>query len=174
MATQTSRRNFLRSAPLAAAASLALPEMLEAQAAPEPMAAKYEYKLLSGGELAKQEAALHAKPGNFDFTAAAGLPLTCVLTVEEHKTGAQFEWHEHRDHMFQILEGETSYELGGKPEGAHMTKPGEWLALQSVGATTVPVRKGDILIVPRNVPHKRSTAGSVTFLLISANGEPQA
>jgi mannose-6-phosphate isomerase-like protein (cupin superfamily) len=32
------------------------------------------------------------------------------------------------------------------------------------------LHKGDMLIIPRGTPHKRSTAGSVTFTLISPSG----
>jgi mannose-6-phosphate isomerase-like protein (cupin superfamily) len=32
------------------------------------------------------------------------------------------------------------------------------------------MKKGDMLTIPRNTPHRRSTEGSVTFILISAQG----
>jgi len=174
MATGTSRRNFLRAAPLAAAAaSLSLPEVLTAQSAAVP-ATPFPIKVVTAGTLAEQTTALQAKPGNFDFSLNPMLPFTCVLTVEKDKAGKEFEWHEGRDHIFQILEGETTYELGGKPEGAHMTKPGEWLAPKMNGATTVTVKKGDILMIPRNTAHKRTTKGSVTFYLFSVEGALKA
>ena len=66
--------------------------------------------------------------------------------------------------------GKTVYELGGTPENGHSTKPGEWLAPTSQGAKTVTLKKGDVLVIPRNTPHKRSTVGSVTFYLISSSG----
>jgi mannose-6-phosphate isomerase-like protein (cupin superfamily) len=93
---------------------------------------------------------------------------TVVLTTEKAKSGAEFEWHEHRDHVFQILDGSTVYELGGTPKGAHSKGPGEWLAPDSDGHETVTLNKGDILTIGRGTPHRRVTAGSVTFSLISA------
>ena len=50
------------------------------------------------------------------------------MTVEDKKAAKEFEWHEGRDHILQILEGSTEYELGGTPQGGHNTKPMEWLA----------------------------------------------
>ena len=50
-------------------------------------------------------------------------------------------------------------------------KPGEWLAKECEGARKVVLKKGDMLLIPRNTPHKRSTAGTVTFMLISSSGK---
>jgi mannose-6-phosphate isomerase-like protein (cupin superfamily) len=91
-----------------------------------------------------------------------------ILTEEATKAAKEFEWHATRDHVFQVLDGETKYELGGTPKGAHQTKPGEWLAPESEGAKTVILKKGDYLYVPRMTPHKRTTEGSVSLLLISS------
>ena len=62
------------------------------------------------------------------------------------------------------------YELGGTPQGGHNTKPGEWLAPASEGATKMTLHKGDWLLIPRGTPHKRTTETSVTFALISTTG----
>jgi quercetin dioxygenase-like cupin family protein len=113
---------------------------------------------------------VQAKPGNDNLFASKTLPLTIVMTTEEKKSGKEFEYHEGRDHIFQILEGTTVYELGGTPKDAHSTKPGEWLAPTSEGATSLTLHKGDMLVIPRGTPHKRTTETSVTFILISAEG----
>ncbi len=94
-----------------------------------------------------------------------------MLTTEEKKAGKEFEYHEGRDHIFHILDGTTKYELGGTPKGAHSTKPGEWLAPESEGAKTLTLNKGDMLVIPRGTPHKRTTDASVTLILISIEGQ---
>jgi len=114
--------------------------------------------------------ALQAKPGNDNLYEPKTLPLTIVLTTEEKKSAKEFEYHEGRDHIFLILDGATKYELGGTPKDGRKTKPGEWLAPSSEGATTVSLKKGDMIVIPRGTPHKRSTDGSVTFYLISTTG----
>ena len=178
MAQDQSRRNFLRTAPLAAAVSLPLAEQFlfasGAAAGGAQAAAPEPFQLFTAGKLADAAKALQTKPGNDNLYAAKAPPTTIVLTVEEKKSGKEFEYHEGRDHVFQILEGTTVYELGGTPKGAHSTKPGEWLAPTSEGATTLTLHKGDMLVIPRGTPHKRNTEASVTFLLISTEGSAKA
>jgi mannose-6-phosphate isomerase-like protein (cupin superfamily) len=174
MAQDQTRRNFLRTAPLAAAVSLPLAEQFlfasgtasgGAQATtPEP------FQLFTSGKLADAVKTLQAKPGNDNLYAAKAPPTTIVLTVEEKKSGKEFEYHEGRDHIFQILEGSTIYEVGGTPKDARNTKPGEWLAPTSEGATTLTLHKGDMLVIPRGTPHRRNTEASVTLILISTEG----
>jgi len=175
MVNDRTRRNFLRTAPLAAAATLSLTDKLASasdggqsagSAAPQP------FQVFTAEKLADAMKALQAKPGNDNLYEPKALPLTIVLTTEEKKSGK--EWHEGRDHIFQVIEGSTRYELGGTPKGAHNTKPGEWLAPASEGATSLTLKKGDMLVIPRGTPHRRSTDGSVTFYLISTTGTASA
>jgi len=169
MDLKQSRRSFLRTAPLAAAAvSLPLSEKFAVAATtPEP------FVLYKADKLADGMAKLHVTPGNDNLYESKVLPITMVMTREEKKAGKEFEWHEGRDHIFQILEGSTTYELGGTPANGRNTKPGEWLAPTSAGATSVTVFKGDMLVIPRGTPHKRTTETSVTFILISSTGSVQ-
>jgi quercetin dioxygenase-like cupin family protein len=178
MAKDQTRRNFLRTAPLAAAVSLPLTEQFlfasgsasgAAQAmTPEP------YQVFTSGKLTDAMKALQAKPGNDNLFASKALPFTIVMTTEEKKSAKEFEYHEGRDHILQILEGATVYELGGTPKDARNTKPGEWLAPMSEGVTSLTLHKGDMLVIPRGTPHKRSTETSVTFTLISIEGSVKA
>jgi quercetin dioxygenase-like cupin family protein len=165
MAKNPTRRNFLRTAPLAAAA-VSLPLTNNSMFAQTPVAtAPLPFQVISAEKQSEAMKALVAAPGNNNlFTSPT---LTVVMTVEGKKAGKEFEWHEGRDHIFQIIEGSTSYELGGTPQNGRNTKPGEWLAPSSQGATKVTLHKGDMLVIPRNTLHKRTTEDSVTFILIS-------
>jgi mannose-6-phosphate isomerase-like protein (cupin superfamily) len=168
--THSSRRSFLRTAPLAAAAGFALTETSLLAQPSTPSSAPVPFQLFSAGKLADAMKQLQSKPGNDNLFQPAELPFTIVLTTEEKKSAKEFEWHEGRDHILQILEGSTLYELGGTPENGRNTKPSEWLAPASSGATKVTLHKGDMLVIPRGTPHKRSTEDSVTFYLISTTG----
>ena len=177
MANEHTRRNFLRTAPIAAAVALSATDKFASasdggqsagSAAPQP------FQVFTAEKLADAMKVLQAKPGNDNLYEPKALPLTIVLTTEETKSAKEFEYHEGRDHVFLILEGATKYELGGTPQGAHKTKPGEWLAQASEGATTVTLKKGDMIVIPRGTPHKRSTEGSVTFTLITSSGTAPA
>lgn len=174
MAKDQTRRNFLRTVPLAAAVGLPLTEKFlfassaasggAQAAAPEP------FQLFTADKLADAMKMLQAKPGNDNLFDSKALPFTVVLTTEEKKSAKEFEYHEGRDHIFQILDGTTLYEVGGTPKNARKTGPGEWLAPISEGATSFTLHKGDMLMIPRGTPHKRSTETSVTLMLISTTG----
>jgi mannose-6-phosphate isomerase-like protein (cupin superfamily) len=167
--TNAGRREFLRAAPLAAAAGITLANssflapIAGGQGAAN--AGPAGFQLFCAQEIQDHAKALAASPGNNNLV--QGKNFTVVLTVETAKSAKEFEWHEGRDHIFQVLDGSTVFELGGTPKGAHGIAPGEWRAPEAVGATTLTLQKGDMLVIPRGTLHKRSTAGTVTFTLIS-------
>ena len=168
MLKDQSRRKFLRTAPLVAAASLSLTDELLAQsAAPK---ATVPFKSFTAEQIAAATKGLHEKPGDDTLFTAPSLPLTVVLTTEVAKSAKEFEWHEGRDHVVQILEGSTLYEVGGTPTGGHTEKAGEWHAPSATGTKSIMMSKGDMLVIPRGTVHKRSTEDSVTFYLISTPG----
>jgi len=181
MAKKTSRRNFLRTASVAAAVGLSLTDKLAfaAQASPasgaDVAAAAAPFKLFTAKDLDADAKALQAQPGdNTLLHQAAGIPCAIVMTTEVHKSAAEFEWHEGRDHIIQIIDGSTLYEVGGVPTGAHSTGAGEWHATGSTGSKSIIMGKGDMLVIPRGTLHKRSTEDSVTFYLISPYGKMTA
>ena len=173
MAKVQTRRNFLRTAPLAAAIALPLTDTLlsavaEGQApatAITPPVAPFEVYTAQSIEDALK--GLHAAPGNKDLIKVKGIGTSANLTVEGKKTAAEFEFHAYKDHAFYVLEGSTHYLVGGTPKGAHVTGPGDWLAPDSEGFTTVVLKKGDFLSVPRMTPHKRITEESVSLLQVN-------
>ena len=171
MAKNTSRRNFLRTAPIAAAAGFTLTDslMAMAQAAPgaDVNAAAQPFKLFSAKDLDADMKALDAKPGDNRLYESKVIPQQIILTTEKHKSATEFEWHEGRDHVAQIIDGSTLYEVGGTPTGTKVMGPGEWHATGSTGSKSIIMGKGDMLLIPRGTLHKRSTEDSVTFLLIS-------
>src|SRR5689334_2131286 len=108
MANDQTRRNFLRTAPLAAAVTLSLTDKLAlateggksaGAAPPEP------FQVFTAEKLADAMKALQAKPGNDNLYEPKALPLTIVMTTEDKKSGKEFEYHEGRDHIFLILDG---------------------------------------------------------------------
>ena len=170
-----SRRNFLRAAPVAAAAGLTLANALEALAQGGPgadvNAAAVPFEYFPAKTLEGDAQALSGAPGDKSLFSSKALPLTVVMTVEQHKSAKEYEWHEGRDHIVQIIDGSTVYEVGGKPTAGHVNKgPGEWLSPTAEGAKSIVMGKGDMLVIPRGTLHKRSTEDSVTFLLISTPG----
>ena len=163
------RRWFVVRAPVAAAAGFILAhEALNPTPTAAQPALKSTIQTFTAARLQADFATLDSAPGNLKIIDVP--TFVVMLTVEKNKGQEQFEWHEGRDHIFQILEGSTSYELGGTPKGAHSTGPGEWNAPESEHAEKVTVNQGDMLIIPRGTPHRRTTTGSVRLMLISPQG----
>jgi quercetin dioxygenase-like cupin family protein len=173
MAKNTSRRNFLRTAPVAAAAGFSLSNsMMSSAQATSPgadavVAAAEPIKLFTVKELAADMTALDAKPGDNRLYDSKAIPVQIILTTEKHKSATEFEFHAGRDHIIQIIDGSTLYEVGGTPTGIKPLGPGEWHATGSQGSKSIILVKGDMLLIPRGTLHKRSTEDSVTFMLIS-------
>ena len=165
MSTQATRRAFLLTAPLAA---LSLESLAASAQATAPATEKF--KLITNKQLDAISDKLGDKPGNEDLFTGKSLPFTFVMTAEEKKSPKEFEWHEGRDHIVQILDGECIYEVGGTPTGAHSSKPGEWNSPTATGTTTYTLKEGDLLVIPRNTLHKRTTPKEVTLTLISTTG----
>lgn len=169
-----SRRTFLGTAPVAAVAGLALADAWPAPGQVAPTAGPTFFQFFTAQTIQDDIQALKAKPGNNNLVDGTSTQFSVILTVETAKAAKEFEWHEGRDHVFQIIEGSTVLEVGGTPRGAHSKGPGEWLAPVSEGATSIAMKKGDMLVIPRGTPHKRTTAESVTLLLISPMGTVKA
>jgi mannose-6-phosphate isomerase-like protein (cupin superfamily) len=174
--TNPARRKFLRAVPAAAAAGFTLTRasifssssFAASPAAPDMGAPALTFRLFKAQEIQDDLNALAANPGNNNLMQEK--TFVVILTTEKAKSAAEFEWHEHRDHIFQIIDGSTVYELGGTPKGAHSKAPGEWNSPESEGHQTVSLNKGDMLAIARGTPHRRITAESVTFSLISPQG----
>lgn len=151
------RRMFLQSAPVAAIAGLALGDTsLFAAAAPGPSgmpAQPAPFQHITAARFEHDIRQTEAAPGNLNLVEEKGTSFSMVLTTEKHKAAPGFEAHAHRDHIFQILEGSTEYEVGGTPSGGHMIAPGEWRGPESIGATRLTLHIGDTFVIPpRHAP----------------------
>lgn len=164
-----SRRSFMRTAPAAAAILTAadvsiFASFTDAQSA-QLAGSAGTFQVFTADAIQTDIKALVVNTPSSNLVATKNF--TVSLGVETAKSAKEFEWHEGRDHVMQILDGSTVYELGGTPKDVRNIRPGEWLAPDSEGAASVTLHKGDLLVIPRGTPHRRSTAGTVTILLIA-------
>src|SRR6185437_7460716 len=100
-----SRRSFLRAAPAAAAAGLVLADapLFALPAGSPPAAAAVKFKHISAAEIENDIAKAEANSGNFTLVPEKGFFFNKTPTTEKTKADSEFEMHEHRDHIFQIL-----------------------------------------------------------------------
>src|ERR1700761_1048275 len=102
------RRNFLQMAPLAAvtlplASTLfsASPAVAETgQAADEKPQATFQ--LFPATTIDGMVKDLQAAPAAKDIVGAKGLAVSMTISAENKKIAKEFEFHEHRDHVFQV------------------------------------------------------------------------
>jgi len=172
----SSRRNFLRVVPLAAMGlPVAQHSLVAAGLARDPSSAStQDFEIIPAESFASSLKSLPADSAQHFLYRPESVPLTLALFSEGRKPAGEFEYHDGRDHVFQILDGSATFELGGTPQNPRSNKPGEWLAANSIGAKTVPVKKGDMLLIPRGTPHRHSTETSVQWLLISDTASPKS
>jgi mannose-6-phosphate isomerase-like protein (cupin superfamily) len=178
MKTNRSRRNFLAIAPLAAAAGIPLTETFlfasNAAAAAAQVAAPEPSQLFTAEKIADAVKTFQSQLGEHYLYQPKSIPMTIAMTSQDKHVAKDFEYHEGRDHVFLILDGATTFEVGGTPKDPRNTRPGEWNAPSSEGASVMEVKKGDMLVIPRGTPHRQSTEKSVTWMLISSSGAIKA
>lgn len=67
--------------------------------------------------------------------------------------GGKPEVHQADTDVFYIVEGKGTLVLGGRVEGGRETRPGETLGESITGGEARPVAVGDIIVIPRTIPH---------------------
>jgi mannose-6-phosphate isomerase-like protein (cupin superfamily) len=173
MEKNQTRRTFLKVAPIAAAAIPLTEKFLFASSAGSgdaQVASPGMVQLFTAEKIADAMKTFQEQLGEHYLYQPQDFPLTIAMTTEGKKIAKDFEYHEGRDHIFLFLDGAAKFEVGGTPKDARNTRPGEWLAPASEGATAMDVKKGDMLVIPRNTPHRQSTETGVTWVLISPSG----
>lgn len=71
-----------------------------------------------------------------------------------HRDGpGKSELHEHETDIFYVLEGTATFVTGGTVVGGQMISPGEIRGAGIAGGETRKLAKGDVVVVPRGVPH---------------------
>jgi len=185
MIKDQSRRNFLLTVPAVAATGIVLSDpALFASVAPSAQSRSavpikpepFQFYTAQGIEDAAHALQTEVKTvtrkgepknGNKDLANSRKVPFTYLLITEEKKIATEFEMHDGRDHIIQVIDGSTVYVVGGTPVGSRAHGEGEWLVHVSEGAKSMTLNKGDILVLPRGTPHKRITEESVVLTQLS-------
>jgi quercetin dioxygenase-like cupin family protein len=92
-------------------------------------------------------AATFAKGGSFEAN-------TQYKVMAGHREGpGNVEIHDYDTDVFYIVDGTATLMIGGTPNGAKETSPGERRAPSTTGGKPYHLSQGDIIIIPPGVPH---------------------
>jgi mannose-6-phosphate isomerase-like protein (cupin superfamily) len=117
---------------------------------------------------------LEKQDGNkqFDIVPAPGTQMRVAVFHDEKRENDLFEVHDASDDIYYVLEGEAILMLGGALTEPNEISTGEWRSKTASGGRQVPIRKGDLVIVPRGTAHQRTVAGKgFSMILIKVFAE---
>jgi len=105
----------------------------------------------------QKSAILHLDHQKVDEAFARGGPLLSTnnfKVVAGRRTGpGEVEIHEHDTDIFYILEGSATFVTGGKAVDQRSSGSGEMRAKEIVGGESHQLNKGDIIVIPKGIPH---------------------
>ncbi len=108
-----------------------------------------------------------------DLIGGAGMETRVAVQHDTRRSGDQVELHDKSDDVYYVLKGEATLELGGSMVDAKEATPGEWRAKTVTGAQSVKIKEGDIVMVPRGTPHRRTVTGKgFSMILIKIFEDP--
>ncbi len=149
----------------------------KAAAARTPSAAAAPYVIKSASDIADLNKTLQGATKAANLIANQPVPYTVALAHEEDSALGAAEVHDAKDHIIYIVEGKTTFHIGGKLQGAHEESPGEWRGPALRDHKVVEAKKGDLIIIPRGTPHFRSSKGSkmsmISIQVFSENQGPK-
>jgi mannose-6-phosphate isomerase-like protein (cupin superfamily) len=88
-----------------------------------------------------------------------------------HRTGpGEVELHERDTDIFYIMEGSAVFVTGGNFTGAKTIAPGETRAQKINGGEEHKLTKGDIIVIPKGVPHWfKEIDGTFDYLVVKVS-----
>ncbi len=107
-----------------------------------------------------------------DLIGGEGMQLRVAIQHDKSRPTAAAELHDASDDVYYVLEGTATLVLGGKLDAPHEIEPGEWRSPKINGGQTFQITKGDLIVVPRGMPHQR-TGKDFSMILIKVFAAPQ-
>lgn len=101
-----------------------------------------------------------------DLTGGPGTQLRVAIQHDKLRENPDAEVHDDSDDVYYVLEGSAQLTLGGTLDNPREATPGEWKSKKINGGTSIEIKKGDLIVVPRGTPHQRSTLSGKEFSMI--------
>lgn len=87
------------------------------------------------------------------------------VSVTSEEMSPTTESHDNFNDIFLVQSGEEEIWIGGKIVDRKETEPGEWIGEKLEGAEKKKIKAGDVLIVPKGVPHQHGAGKTVLFVI---------
>jgi mannose-6-phosphate isomerase-like protein (cupin superfamily) len=108
-----------------------------------------------------------------DVIGGAGMETRVAVQHDTRRSGDLVELHDKSDDVYYVLKGQATLELGGTLIDPKEAAPGEWRAKTVTGAQSVVIKEGDLVMVPRGTPHRRTVTGKgFSMILIKIFEDP--
>lgn len=108
-----------------------------------------------------------------DIIGGPGMETRVAVQHDTRRSGDLVELHDKSDDVYYVLKGAATLELGGTMVDPKEATPGEWKAKTVTGAQSVVIKEGDIVMVPRGTPHRRTVTGKgFSMILIKIFEDP--
>jgi mannose-6-phosphate isomerase-like protein (cupin superfamily) len=108
-----------------------------------------------------------------DVIGGPGMETRVAIQHDTRRSGDLAELHDKSDDVYYVLKGEATLELGGTLVDPKEATPGEWRAKTVTGAQSVVIKQGDLIMVPRGTPHRRTVTGKgFSMILIKIFEDP--
>lgn len=108
-----------------------------------------------------------------DIIGGAGMETRVAIQHDHRRSGDLVELHDKSDDVYYVLKGQATLELGGTLVDPKEATPGEWRAKTVTGAQSIVIKEGDLIMVPRGTPHRRTVTGKgFSMILIKIFEDP--
>ena len=96
-----------------------------------------------------------------------------LTVLANRREAGPVEYHEHTNHIFIIVEGESTFVTGGTMVDAKQTSPDQMRATAIEGGETHHLSKGDVITIPAKTPHWWKEVSTKTIAYYAVNIESQ-
>ena len=143
----------------------------------QPSVAKRPFVVKSKQEMTDLQKVLEKKLGNTneDIVAQAGEQTRIAVFHDSKRENDLNEVHDGSDDIYYVLKGTATLMLGGSLVEPNEISPGEWRSKTAAGGTSVTIKQGDLVFVPRGTRHQRTVTGkgfSMILIKIFAATQP--
>ncbi len=108
-----------------------------------------------------------------ELIGGAGMETRVAIQHDKSKNGDPAELHDKSDDVYYVLKGEATLELGGTLIEPKEISPGEWRSPKVNGSKNFVIKAGDLVMVPRGTPHRRTVTGKgFSMILIKIYEDP--